>query len=168
MALANQAAADAQAVSDQITLTLQNEYSPTAEIESRFYLKDEAEIQRDLLQSEISLTNNNLTVAMSELSEDMDGQFSAMAYYIRYQNGVVIIGRTDEPSTFQISPTQVSACYGNEVISFWNQDKQRTPRQLEIPLGGSLRLGDLLWQPRSSGNLSLLWVGEEEEEEEES
>ena len=167
MAIANQAAADAQLVSDQINLTLTNEYSPTADIESRFYLKDEAEIQRDLMQSEISLTNNRLTVAMSNLETSVDGQFSSMAYYIRYQNGVVIIGRTDEPSTFQISPTQVSACYGNEVISFWNQDKQRTPRQLEIPLGGSLRLGDMLWQPRSSGNLSLLWVGQDEEEEEE-
>ena len=163
-ALANAAAANAAATAAQDTAnalqqTLLDDYSPTADIEERFYTKEEGEGHAAALQSELSLTDSRLTVAMSELRQDTEGQFSAMAYYIRYQNGEVIVGRTDEPTSFRISPSQVSACYGNDVISFWNQDKQRTPKQLEIPVGGSLRIGDLLWQPRSSGNLSLMWVG---------
>ena len=156
---ANRKATAAQAASTTLQQMLADDYSPTAEIEERFYTKEEGEGQAAALQSELSLTDSRLTVAMSELREDTEGQFTAMSYYIRYQDGEVIVGRTDEPTSFRISPAQVSACYGNEVISYWNQDKQRTPKQLEIPVGGSLRIGDLLWQPRSSGNLSLMWVG---------
>ena len=164
MALANQAAAEATATANVVRQMVEDNYSPTEDIESRFETKGDAESKAFALQSEVDLTNNSLTIAMTEVREDVAGQFSDMAYYIRYVNGVVIIGRTDEPTSFQISNSQMAACYGGEITSFWNQDKQRTPKQLEIPVGGSLRLGDILWQPRSSGNLSLMWVGETEDE----
>ena len=63
------------------------------------------------------------------------------------------------PLNFRISPTQISACENSDATSYWNSDKQVTPKVLEIPVGGSLRTGSVQWQPRSSGNLSLLWVG---------
>lgn len=159
---ANRKATAAQATANALQQTLRDDYSPTADIEARFYTKDDAERDAVAMQSEISLTESRLTVAMSELREDTDDQFTAMAYYIRYENGVVIIGRTDEPANIRISPAQVGLYYSNEAMSYWNQDKQLTPKQLEIPLGGSLRLGDMIWQPRSSGNLSLMYVGETE------
>lgn len=159
---ANRKATAAQATANALQQTLRDDYSPTADIEARFYTKDDAERDAVAMQSEISLTESRLTVAMSELREDTDDQFTAMAYYIRYENGVVIIGRTDEPANIRISPAQVGLYYSNEVMSYWNQNKQLTPKQLEIPLGGSLRLGDMIWQPRSSGNLSLMYVGETE------
>ena len=157
---ANRKATAAQTTANALQQTLQDDYSPTADIEARFFTKDEAEQEAAAMQSEISLTENRLTVAMSEIRQDTDDQFTAMAYYIRYQDGVVIVGRTDEPTSVRVSPSQVGLFYGSEAMSYWNQDKQLTPKQLEIPLGGSLRLGDMIWQPRSSGNLSLMYVGE--------
>ena len=138
---------------------LENDYSPTAQIEADFYSKEEGEETAAALQSEITLTENRLTLAMSELRADVNGEFEAMAYYIRYKDGVIIIGRTDMPLNFRISPTQISACDNDVATSYWNADKQVTPKVLEIPVGGSLRTGSVQWQPRSSGNLSLLWVG---------
>ena len=138
---------------------LENDYSPTAQIEADFFSKEEGEETAAALQSEITLTENRMTLAMSELRADVNGEFEAMAYYIRYKDGVIIIGRTDMPLNFRISPTQISACDNDVATSYWNADKQVTPKVLEIPVGGSLRTGSVQWQPRSSGNLSLLWVG---------
>ena len=138
---------------------LDSEYSPTSDIEARFYSQEEGEAAAAAMQSEISLSENRMTIAMSELREDVNGELEAMAYYIRYKDGEVIIGRTDMPMTFRISPTQISACENSDATSYWNADKQVTPKVLEIPVGGSLRTGSVQWQPRSSGNLSLLWVG---------
>ena len=156
---ANERAQAAIEESATLQAILENDYSPTADIEARFYTQEEGEETAAALQSEISLTNNRLTIAMSQLRSDVDGEFEQMAYYIRYKDGVIIIGRTDMPLNFRISPTQISACENNDATSYWNADKQVTPKVLEIPVGGSLRTGSVQWQPRSSGNLSLLWVG---------
>ena len=156
---ANERALAAQEDAAILQAILENDYSPTADIEARFYSQEEGEEEAAALQSELTLTENRMTLAMSELRADVNGEFAAMAYYIRYQDGVVIIGRTDMPLNFRISPTQISACQNNDATSYWNADKQVTPKVLEIPVGGSLRTGSVQWQPRSSGNLSLLWVG---------
>lgn len=156
---ANEAAAEAKSTADTLEQLLLDEYSPTAVIDALFETKDEATASAAALQSEISLTTNTLTVAMTELEGSVDSQLSALSYYIRYENGVVIIGRTDSPTSIRISNTQVGIYYGNDAISYWNSSKQLAPKQLEIPVGGSLRLGDIIWQPRSSGNLSMMWVG---------
>lgn len=157
---ANQKATAAQQTANALQQTLNDEYSPTLMINALFATKEENAETRAALQSEIALSESSMTVAMSELRGDIDDEFAAMAYYIRYENGVVIIGRTDNPTSIRISNTQVGIYYGNDIISYWNANKQLSPKQLEIPVGGSLRLGDVTWQPRSSGNLSLMWVGE--------
>ena len=162
LAEAQEANERAQAAAEEATMLqaiLENDYSPTADIEARFYSEEEGQEAAAALQSEMSLTENRLTIAMSQLRADVDGEFEQMAYYIRYKDGVIIIGRTDMPLNFRISPTQISACENNDATSYWNADKQVTPKVLEIPVGGSLRTGSVQWQPRSSGNLSLLWVG---------
>ena len=161
---ANRKATAAQQTATTLQQTLADEYSPTATINELFTTKEESLDARAALQSEIALSESSMTLAMSELRTDVNGQFSAMAYYIRYENGIVILGRTDSPTSIRVSNTQIGIYYGGEAISYWNADKQLAPKQLEIPVGGSLRLGDVLWQPRSSGNLSMMWVGETESE----
>ena len=109
-------------------------------------------------QSQLDLTSEALTVSIAQLSASTEGQFEAMAYYIRYENGIIIVGRTDSALDFRISNTEIAACYDGTAVSYWNANKQYTPRQLHIPNGGSFRLGNIMWQPRTSGNLSLFWV----------
>lgn len=157
---ANAAAAAAQLTADTVQQLLLDDYSPTAQINALFETKEEAAQSAAALESEIELTSSSLTIAMGELRGDVNTQLSAMAYYIRYENGVVIIGRTDSPTSIRVSNTQIGIYYGNDVISYWNANKQLAPKQVEIPVSGSLRLGDIIWQPRSSGNLSMMWVGE--------
>jgi len=148
--------------------TLAN-YSPTAQIEENYYnkaqtgehyySKAEADSMADALAGEISLTDQRLTIAFSQLRADTNDAVNAMSYYIRYQNGVVIIGKTDSPTSIRISNEQIGLFYGEEMLSYWNENRQFTPKELQIPAGGKFTLGSALWQPRTSGNLSVMWVG---------
>ena len=139
--------------------TALSSYSPTAQIAANYYNKTESDNQADALASEIELTDSRLTLAFSELRADVNDSVNALSYYIRYENGVVIIGKTDSPTSIRISNTQIGIYYGNEVISYWNQNQQLTPKELVIPAGGKFVLGRVLFQPRTSGNLSLMSVG---------
>jgi len=134
-------------------------YSPTAQIEQNYYSKSESDKKADALASEIELTDSRLTLAFSELRSDTNDAINAMSYYIRYEDGVVIIGKTDSPTSIRISNEQIGLYYGGELLSYWNQDKQYTPKALQIPTGGNFTLGSVLYQPRNSGNLSLMWIG---------
>lgn len=112
------------------------------------------------VESNIELTKNQLSIEINDVNEQAEQRYQEIQYYIRYVNGVIIIGISGDPSTLKISNAGIGMYMNDELTSFWDQNKQRTPKQLEIPVGGSLREGDFIWQPRSSGNLSLMWVGE--------
>ncbi len=139
---------------------LGDNYYTREDTDSTFSTKEESQDALAALSSSVELTKEELTVAMSQVTKDANERYNTITYFIRYINGVVVVGATDSPMDFRISPQEIAACFNGEATSYWNQDKQRTPKQLEIPVGGSLREGDFIWQPRSSGNLSLMWVGE--------
>lgn len=143
---------------DTLTATLLD-YSPTAQIQQNYYNKTESDSQADALASEIELTDNRLTLAFSQLRTDTENAINSMTYYIRYENGVVIVGKTDDPFSFRISNSKISLYYNNQEMSYWDNQKQYTPNELQIPTGGKFTLGKILFQPRSSGNMSLMWVG---------
>ena len=146
-------------VSNQALGNALSNYSPTSAIQQNYYSKQETDSRDAALASEIELTDSRLTLAFSELRTDVNDEINAMSYYIRYENGVVIVGKTDSPTSIRISNEQIALYYGNEMLSYWNQNRQYTPKELQIPTGGKFTLGDILFQPRTSGNMSLMWVG---------
>ena len=146
-------------VSNQALSTTLQDYSPTAQIQQNYYNKTESDSQADALASEIELTDNRLTLAFTQLRTDTENAINSMTYYIRYENGVVIVGKTDDPFSFRISNSKISLYYNNQEMSYWDSQKQYTPNELQIPTGGKFTLGKILCQPRSSGNMSWMWVG---------
>lgn len=146
-------------VSNQALANTLQEYSPTEQIEQNYYNKSQSDSQASALASEIQLTDSRLSIAFSQLRSDTDNALNAMTYYIRYENGVVIIGKTDDPTSVQIANNKISLYYGSREISYWDSSKQYTPTELQIPTGGKFTLGNIVFQPRSSGNMSCMWVG---------
>lgn len=126
--------------------------------ETRYYDKETINAQNQELSGDISVEHDRISAALTEILT-VDGEVEVIQSYIRYEMiegvGTVVIGQTDSMSEFRISNEQIAAVYNNEIVSYWNQSKQYTPKQLQIPLGGSLRLGNILFQPRTSGNLSI-------------
>ena len=154
------------------------DYSTTVETESmiaqsaesiefrvaeNYYNKDEISDFQQQNEANFTLTSQQIQAALSQIST-LNGQVEDINYYIRYQViggvGTVIVGQTNSYAELYITNNQISLMYNGAVISYWNQNKQYTPTRLEIPSGGSLRIGNLLVQPRSSGNVSVMWLGE--------
>ena len=108
----------------------------------------------------VDVVNNDLTISISEIRETSDGRYEEITSYVQYKDGVLKLGKSDSPSNLRLNNEGIGVYMNDELTSFWNQDKQLTPKQLEIPVGGSMRIGDVQWQPRTSGNLSLFWVGD--------
>ncbi len=126
--------------------------------ETYYYDKTDIDLQNRQLSGDITVEHDRISAALTEINT-VDGEVDEIQSYIRYEMiegvGTVVIGQTDSLSEFRISNEQIAAVYNNEIVSYWNQNKQYTPKQLQIPLGGSLRLGNILFQPRTSGNLSI-------------
>ena len=107
------------------------------------------------------LTSQQIQAALSQITT-INGEIENINYYIRYAIvggvGTVIVGQTNSLAELHITNGQIAMVYNGEVVSYWNQNQQYTPKKLEIPVGGSLKLGNVQWQPRSSGNLSIFLV----------
>ena len=135
----------------------------TLNVSETYYTKTEVDDIQATNTSNFAITAQEIQAALSQITA-LNGEIEEINYYIRYQVidgvGTVIVGQTNSLAELHITNNQISLMYNGELISYWNQNKQYTPKQLEIPLGGSLKIGNLLVQPRSSGNVSVMWTGQ--------
>ena len=69
------------------------------------------------------------------------------------------ISKNTSDTILKLENDQIVIEVNGQPVTYWNINEQYMPKMVNIPVGGSLRLGQIQFQPRSSGNLSLLWVG---------
>lgn len=133
----------------------------TAEVSETYYSKEQADVIQQKNDAQFTLTSQQIQAALSQINA-LDGEVQAINYYVRYEVidgvGTVIVGQTDSLAELHITNGQIAMVYNGEEVSYWNQNQQYTPKKLEIPVGGSLKLGNVQWQPRTSGNLSVFLV----------
>ncbi len=149
--------------SDAILLTVGETYATKEEAEE---LQDEidaneAETESRIasVESQIVQTKNSLEVSISTVRQEANAGYNEVRQYIRYADGYVKLGESDSPSAFQVSHQDAALLWNGEPTTVWDQNRFLAPKKVEIPVGGSLQVGQVLLQPRSSGNLSMLWVG---------
>ena len=112
------------------------------------------------VETDVSNLSSSLEQTATSFEVSLNNYSDQVRQYIRYENGVVIVGEDGSESNLRISNEEVGLYMGDEKVTYWNQNMQKTPSRLEIPFGGSLQLGDFMFQPRKSGNMSLVWVGD--------
>ena len=92
--------------------------------------------------------------------DDQDKQFKELAMHYRFTQNGEIIGYDGSPKTIRLANDGIDMMVDDDSVVRITQDEMYAPRKVTIPLSGSLQMGNFLFQPRSSGNMSLLWVGE--------
>ena len=131
------------------------------DVAESYYNKDEINDIQQQNEASFTLTSQQIQAAFNQITS-LNGELEEINYYIRYEIiggvGTVIVGQTNSLAELHITNGQISMIYNGELVSYWNQNQQYTPKKLEIPLGGSLKLGNIQWQPRSSGNLSVFLI----------
>lgn len=104
-------------------------------------------------QTTLGRINETVTVIGTHLSIDSD---AVRIYHDQNQNVLRMTG------------SEIAMLNGTDVLTYWNTSEMYTPKKVRIPTtagtgvgdGGSLQIGGLLFQPRSNGNMSVMWVGE--------
>lgn len=131
-------------------------------LESEFASKDEtANVVARV--SSLEQTSSDFQISVATFQNSVTGQLESVTSYIRYDGTDVIVGVLGKPTSVRISDERIGLYYGNEEVSTWNQQRQYTPKELQIPVGGKFILGNILMQPRSTGNMSFMWVDDLED-----
>ena len=94
--------------------------------------------------------------AANNVQSDLD---SLKAHIVVNPNGsMTFIGANNNPVTLQLVNDQLGIYNGADLVAYFGDGGAFTPN-LTIEESGSLTMGRFKWTPRSSGNLSLLYIG---------
>ena len=150
---ANQTAYDTQT-------DLHDNYSDTNAMNAAIYAGVEGirtEVSNSITQmaTQFSQTDSELAMRVATNEENIGTTMTTF----RVTSEGAEISKTTSDATLVLHNDQIEMRVNGDVVTYWNLNEQYTPKMVQIPVGGSLRLGSVQFQPRSSGNLSLLWVG---------
>ena len=109
-----------------------------------------------IVATELSIKVGNVLVDMAQTTQDVDG----LKMHYRFDEDGETIGNTDSEKSIKLSNDGIDMMVDGESVTRWNQDEMYTPRKITVPVSGSLQLGDFIFQPRSSGNMSLFFIGD--------
>ena len=107
------------------------------------------------LSAEIKSLGDSVEISITETNENLE----EIKTHYRFDETGETIGKTGSPKTIKLANDGIGMQVNGETVTKWNQDEMYTPTKVRVPVGGSLQLGDFIFQPRSSGNISLLFVG---------
>lgn len=109
------------------------------------------------LSAEIKSLGDSVDISITETNENLE----EIKTHYRFDENGETIGKTDSLKSIKLSNDGIDMLVNNESVTHWNQDEMYTPTRVRVPVGGSLQLGDFIFQPRSNGNISLLFIGED-------
>lgn len=111
------------------------------------------------LSTKITETAASITYDFNEQLDGVNGKVNTMQSYIRFEDGNIILGEAASAVKLVIENDKIGIYNGDSVITQWTIGEILSPKYLQIPIGGKLRLGDFEFQPRDSGSLDFTWVG---------
>lgn len=97
---------------------------------------------------------------IDDVQAGADAEFSAIYSYISFQGGEITLGKSDSEITLKIQNDMIGIYRNGVLLTYWQANKQYTPSDLEVPVGGKVTLGNYAFIPRSNGSLDFTWVGE--------
>lgn len=105
--------------------------------------------------SAFSLQFDKLLSQISTLNGDTNQQFSQISKYIRFEDGNIILGRSDSALTLKIQSDRISYILDNVEIAYFSSGRLYVDNLEAIT---TLTVGNFAWIPRSNGNLSLKMI----------
>jgi len=115
------------------------------------------QISTQFTQSASSFTFqfDKLVSQISTLNGETNQQFSEITKYIRFEDGNIILGRSDSALTLRIQSDRISFILDNVEIAYFSSGRLYVENLEAIT---TLTVGRFAWVPRSNGNLSLKMI----------
>ena len=157
---ARQAAETVYNVEQNLLASLQVESDNIKSIVAETYsLKDETEAMVSDVRTEVTQTKNSFDIQFTQFSADIaavaagtDAEFEEIRKYIRFVDGMILLGEVGNELELQISNDRISFLQdGAEVAYFSNRKLYVTDAEILH----SLQLGNFAFMPRANGNLSF-------------
>lgn len=119
------------------------------------------------LSSQITQTADNIDIRFTQVEQIIADGDDANSAAIQELNSHIVIGAGTmkflvDGSEYELTITntgiQITGSGGNVICEF-TADGVLLPDETTVPVGGTFTLGNFRWTPRSSGNLSMVYVG---------
>lgn len=131
----------------------------TATVAEKYTLKEETEAVVSSISTTIEQTKDSFTIQFNQFSQDIaavsagtDAEFEEIRKYIRFVDGMILLGEVGNELELQISNDRISFLQdGAEVAYFSNRKLYVTDTQILH----SLQIGNFAFMPRANGNLSF-------------
>lgn len=131
----------------------------TAKVAETYSLKEDTEALVSEVSTQLSLTKGSFGIQFEQFSSDIaavaagtDAEFEEVRKYIRFVDGMILLGEVGNELELQISNDRISFLQdGAEVAYFSNRKLYVTDTQILH----SLQLGNFAFMPRANGNLSF-------------
>ena len=128
-------------------------------VSESYSLKEDTEALVSSVSTEIEQTKNSFDIQFTQFSADIaavaagtDAEFEEIKKYIRFVDGMILLGEVGNELELQISNDRISFLQdGAEVAYFSNRKLYVTDTQILH----SLQLGNFAFMPRANGNLSF-------------
>lgn len=141
--------ASMQTTAENITLAVSESYT----------LKEDAEALVSAVSTELTVAKDSFDIQFTQFSADLeavaagtDAEFEEIRKYIRFVDGMILLGEVGNELELQISNDRISFLQdGAEVAYFSNRKLYVTDTQILH----SLQLGNFAFMPRDNGNLSF-------------
>ena len=128
-------------------------------VSESYYLKDDTDALISSVSTEITQTKNSYDIQFTQFRQDIDAlvtgadsEYEEIKKYIRFVDGMILLGEVGNELELQISNDRISFLQdGAEVAYFSNRKLYVTDTQILH----SLQLGNFSFMPRNNGNLSF-------------
>jgi hypothetical protein len=117
--------------------------------------KESVSTQFTQTASAFSLQFDRLVSQISTVNGETNQQFSEIRKYIRFEDGNIILGRSDSPLTLRIQSDRISFILDNVEIAYFSSGRLYVDNLEAIT---TLTVGRFAFIPRANGNLSLKMI----------
>lgn len=151
-----QTALDLQSSMERTAQELVSQMSATYTSTSSFEeYKESISTQFSQSASAFSLQFDKLVSQITTLNGATNQQFSEIRKYIRFEDGNIILGRSDSPLILRIQSDRISFILDNVEIAYFSSGRLYVDNLEAIT---TLTVGRFAWVPRVNGNLSLKMI----------
>ena len=131
----------------------------TTQVAEKYYLKEDTDALVSSVSTTIEQTKDSFTIQFEQFSADIaavsagtDAEFEEIRKYIRFVDGMILLGEVGNELELQISNDRISFMQdGAEVAYFSNRKLYITDAQVLH----SLQIGNFAFMPRANGNTSF-------------
>lgn len=131
----------------------------TLKVAETYSLKEDTEALVSEVSAQLTLTKDSFDIQFNQFSQDIaaaaagtDAEFEEIRKYIRFVDGMILLGEVGNELELQISNDRISFMQDGAEVAYFSDRKLHVT---DASFLHSLQIGNFAYMPRANGNLSF-------------